>query len=158
MPLQLSADRFVLFKYDPDYLKPKQYKHLGTEQAEVVSSLKLQPVCSPLVVDGGNIMRYQNKVILTDKIFTENKTIDKQEVLMQLRMTLEVDEVIIIPHLPNDFTGHSDGMVRFVNAQTVLLNDFTKYHPAYFEKLKKSLTMHGLNITLLPVGWMEKLF
>jgi len=78
----------------------------------------------------------------------------KPQIIQHLRMVLEVDEVIIIPHLPGDFTGHSDGIVRFVNHQTVLLNDFGKYHPSYFEKLKKSLTGQGLNVSLLPwEGW-----
>jgi agmatine deiminase len=154
MPVQLTGDRFLLFKYDPDYLKARAYRHLGTEQAEVLAAMQLKTDSSPLVIDGGNIVRHHKKVILTDKIFTENKTKAKQEILAHLRMMLEVDEVIIIPHVPNDFTGHSDGMVRFVNQQTVLLNDFSKYNPAYFEKLKKSLTVHGLNITLLPWdGW-----
>lgn len=154
MPIQLTSDRFILFKYDPDYLKDRAYRHLGTEQSAVLAPLSLNVDSSSLVIDGGNIVRHQKKVILTDKIFTENKTKDKQEILAHLRVMLEVDEVIIIPHLPNDFTGHSDGMVRFVNQQTVMLNDFSKYNPAYFEKLKKSLTVHGLNITLLPWdGW-----
>ncbi len=154
MPIQITGDRFVLFKYDPDYLKSNKYRHLGTGQSEVMASLNLKPICSQMVADGGNIVKHHNKVILTDKIFNENSGWDRQDNLNHLKTLLGVEEVIIIPKFPNDFTGHSDGMVRFVNHQTVLLNDFSKYNPTYFAKLKKSLKIHGLNITILPWdGW-----
>lgn len=154
MPVQITGDRFVLFRYDPDYLKEKAYRHLSTGQREVLAPLHLVIENSPLIIDGGNLVRYHRKVILTDKILTENQDLSKTEIVYHLRAVLGADEIIIIPRLPGDYTGHSDGMVRFVNTQTVLLNDFSKYDAPYFEILKKSLKGHGLNLVLLPWdGW-----
>ena len=47
MPIQLTGDRFLLFKYDPDYLKAKAYRHLGTEQTEVLAHMQLKVDSSP---------------------------------------------------------------------------------------------------------------
>lgn len=154
MPVQVSADRFVQFKYDPDYLKSKKYRHLRSEQSDVLAPLGFNLQISDLIVDGGNIVRSESKVIMTNKIFTENKNRSKPDIIQEILTILALEEIIIVPKVPYDFTGHSDGMVRFVNNNTVLLNDFRKCHPAYFEKLKKSLTGNGLNIVLLPwYGW-----
>ena len=38
---------------------------------------------------------------------------------------LQVNQVIFIPVEPGDDTGHSDGMVRFVDEQTVVANDYS---------------------------------
>ena len=157
MPVQVSSDRFIRFNYDPDYLRPKKYRYLRSEQSAILCHLSLSVVESDLVIDGGNVVKAEDKVIITDKIFSENKSMNRDEIIREILTIFGIEVVVIIPALPSDFTGHSDGMVRFVNANTVLLNDFSKYHPAYFQKLKKSLTAQGLNITLLPwYGWQNK--
>ncbi len=157
MPVQVSDDEFVMFNYDPDYLYGEEYVLLITKQDDVIAPLSLNITKSNLVIDGGNIVRHERKVILTDKIFKENPHRTKTEILQELRYFLEAEEIIIIPKVPYDYTGHADGMVRFVNANTVLLNDFSKLGESYFEKLKKSITGQGLNITLLPWdGWRQK--
>lgn len=157
MPVQVSDEKFVQFKYNPDYLKPKKYRHVRSEQAEIPSPLPLHFTASNLIVDGGNIVRHKSRVIVTNKIFPENKPLEQPAILEKIKTVLSVDEIIVIPKVPGDFTGHSDGMVRFINHNTVLLNDFRKFNETYFEKLKKSLTRNGLNITLLPwEGWKNK--
>ncbi len=157
MPVQVSDDEFVMFRYDPDYLYNEEFHLLITNQEAVIGPLHLNITKSSLIVDGGNIVRHERKVILTDKIFKENPDIKKQDIIQELRYFLEAEEIIIIPKVPYDYTGHADGMVRFVDANTVLLNDFSKLGGGYFEKLKKSITSQGLNITLLPWdGWKQK--
>ncbi len=158
MPIQISEDEFIQFNYDPDYLKPKKYINLKTDPFKVLEPLLISPILSALIVDGGNIVRHKNKVIMTNKVLLENKIISKEDMLKLLQIILNVEEIIIVPKVPHDYTGHSDGMVRFINHHTVLLNDFSRYHTTYFEELKKSLTKHNLNITLLPWnGWKNNL-
>jgi len=157
MPVQVSSDKFIQFKCDPDYLRSKQYRNLRSEQSAIISALSLPTIESDLVIDGGNVVKAKDKVIMTDKIFKENKTRSQNDIIREILTILALEDVVIIPKLPGDFTGHSDGMVRFVNSNTVLLNDFSKFHPTYFQKLKKSLAVKGLNITLLPwYGWQNK--
>lgn len=157
MPVQVTAKDFVLFRYDPDYLKNKAYAHLRSDQDKVVDPLGFTIHHSKLNVDGGNLVGHQKKVILTDKVFKENPDKTEQEVLQELQYFLGGPEPIIIPKVPYDYTGHADGMVRFIDANTVLLNDFSPLDARYFDRLKKSLTDHGLNINILPWdGWKNK--
>ena len=104
MPVQVSDDEFVMFNYDPDYLTDEEYVHLKSNQDDVMEHLSLNITKSNLVVDGGNIVRHVKKVILTDKIFKENPDRTKQEILQELRYFLEVEEIIIIPKVPYDYT------------------------------------------------------
>jgi agmatine deiminase len=66
-----------------------------------------------------------------------------------LQDLLELEELIIIPTLPYDITGHSDGIVRFINADSLLVNDFRNAcSRTYWQKLLKSLK--GFELCLLP--------
>jgi agmatine/peptidylarginine deiminase len=60
-------------------------------------------------------------VILTDKVVVENPSLSKAKLLSELRELFEIETIIIIPRDPLDFTGHADGMVRFVDEDTVLI-------------------------------------
>lgn len=73
------------------------------------------------------------------------------ELISELKSTLKLDTLIIIPELPSDFTGHSDGMVRFIDDNNVVVNDFSIIKSGtYFRMLKMSLLNAGLNIVELP--------
>ena len=47
-------------------------------------------------------------------------------------------------------TGHSDGIVRFVDDDTVIINDFTKVDKLYSKILKLSLLSAGLRYIEIP--------
>jgi agmatine deiminase len=145
MPIQLDADRFVQFRYDPDYLK--EYPHLRTEDAASLLGLK-SCVRSKLVIDGGNVVHHQSTAIVTDKIYKENLAIDRSRLREQLKSALEVDRLIVIPKEPYDKIGHADGMVRFVDEKTLLVNDYSKVDPAFGKRLATALK--GFELIPLP--------
>jgi agmatine deiminase len=149
LPVQVNPDKFIQFTFDPGYYKYPGYTHLKTN----VDSLKLcvgsKPIKCPIVLDGGNLVYYYHKAIVTDSIFKHNPDIQKTTLINQLLDLLELDDLVIIPTLPYDITGHADGMVRFVNEHTLLLNDFSKAcSPTYWNRLLNSLK--GLELCLLP--------
>ena len=77
-------------------------------------------------------------------MFSENPEYDKNTLLLELEKLLEAS-VLIIPSLKSDMTGHADGMVRFVNENTVVAN--APLSPFGFEtKVKKSLQNYGFNV------------
>ena len=132
MPIQVRPDRFIQFVYDPDYLYPKEYRKYKTDPDEVLSHLSIKPFKSKILIDGGNVVKAVDKVILTDKVYTENysgwvsdmKKIPesfKNGIRKKLRDLFEKAEIIIIPRLPGDYIGHSDGIVRFLDNKTVLI-------------------------------------
>ena len=79
---------------------------------------------SDINLDGGNVLICEGRAILSDRIFSENPERTERELIDELGKLLEC-EIIIIKALNSkdeDFTGHADGMVRFVNRDTILGN------------------------------------
>ena len=54
----------------------------------------------------------KKRVIISNRVFLEKPDCDIAELVRELTRLLEA-EVIIIPSLKSDMTGHADGMVRF---------------------------------------------
>ena len=149
MPVQVNRAKFVQFVFDPPYYKHKCYQHLKTDISQLTNYPDQNVVRNPIVLDGGNLTFYDNKVIITDRVFKDNPTHQRTDLLDNLMELLEADEFRIIPALPYDITGHADGMVKLISRDTVLLNDFRLITgKSYWNRLLKALC--GFNIILLP--------
>ncbi|MDE5574368.1 MAG: agmatine deiminase family protein, partial [Bacteroidales bacterium] len=122
MPVQTSGGKLVQFRYDPSYLKRKpEWRASRSDVKEVCAANRLHPIFSDINLDGGNVVMYGKKAIITDRVFSENPKIDRDELRKQLSELLDA-EIVIIPAYAKsiDFTGHADGMMRFVDAETVI--------------------------------------
>jgi len=148
MPIPVAPGRFVQFRYNPSYLKG--YPHLRSEPAADLFGLTCDCDKFPLVIVGGNIVRSADTAILTDKVYSENRRFRPPELRERLRTILEVQRVVIIPREPGDPIGHADGILRFIDQQTVLVNDYRTIDPAYGRRLRAVLHRHGLRIVPFP--------
>lgn len=146
MPVEVNPGSFVQFRYDPDYLKDEP--HLRTEDAGRLVGLDSRR--SDLVVDGGNVVRLGGTAIMTDKVYRENRNHERTRLLELLRETLQVERLVIIPTEPYEPLGHSDGVLRFVDERTLLVNDYSGVEPRYGRRLNDVLRKHGFEIVLLP--------
>ena len=144
MPIQVSENKFVSFRYEPDYLLNKDWKHTITDSKKIFDVIGINPVMSDLKIDGGNIIKHTNKVILTDKIYSENPEWDKVALVEELHNLLDA-EIIIIPREPNELTGHADGMLRFKDSNTVFVNDYRLENKNLYSRIEDILNVHGLN-------------
>lgn len=154
MPAQVSQDKFIEFRYDPDYLQgtEEETRELKTYPDIVCQKLGLDTVKTDIIIDGGNIIRSTNKVIMTDKVLWENRRLyAKDELLEELKALFEVEEIVLIPWDKEDMFGHADGMLRFIDDNTVLVDGlYNAPKDPLYKKLIDSLTKAGLNIV-----WME---
>lgn len=147
MPIQVSKDLFVQFIYDPDYLQDYPWKETISDVDYICKEIKLTTQKSNLIVDGGNVIRADDKVIMCDKVFVANNHLPKNELINQLEKLYEVDKLYFLPWDTDDCIGHADGMVRFIGGNKVLINDY------YFDKDYKRSFMTALNKTGLD--WDE---
>lgn len=150
MPVKTKSGKYVSFRYEPSYLK--DYPKLRTDFCkEIAPSLSLENlVYSDINLDGGNVVfsPSKEKVIISDRVFSENHGISEAELTAKLEKLLEAS-VLIIPSLKSDMTGHADGMARFVDENTVVTN--APLSPYGFEtKVKKSLQNYGFNVIDFP--------
>ena len=71
--------------------------------------------------------------------------------ISQLHELFEVEKLIFIPQDPEDFTGHADGMVRFLNDKAVLVNAYAPdYRPLFQKDFYASLSNAGLECITIP--------
>ncbi|NOZ34073.1 MAG: agmatine deiminase family protein [Chlorobi bacterium] len=140
MPVQVSKDKFIEFRYDPDYLQGNsediETRELKTYTDIVCDSLGLKTIKTDIILDGGNVVKSENAIILTDKIVWENKRhYTKKKMIKELHNLFEVDKVVLIPWDEKCEYGHADGMLRFINPDTVLISSFYETVDDDFKKL-----------------------
>lgn len=138
MPIQVSKSKYVEYRYDPDYLQAKKYRKVKSYPDIICDTIGLKTYKTDLVIDGGNVIKSQNCVIMTDKVLVENSANYKPvDLIEKLKLIFEVDKIALIPwDKESDPFGHADGMVRFIDNETVLLQG---YFDSYEEKFKKQL-------------------
>src|SRR5665647_2292351 len=66
MPVQISTDKFVQFEYNPDYLQNETQRKTISCVDSICKSINVLPIKSKIIVDGGNVIRTTNKVIMCD--------------------------------------------------------------------------------------------
>ena len=146
MPVRTKSGKYISFRYEPGYLE--DYPDLRTDfRTEIAPSFPLENlVYSDINLDGGNIVFSPSRetAVISDRIFMENWDYSSSELVRELEKLLEA-RVIIIPSLRSDLTGHADGMVRFVNENTVIGNK-SKSLFGLEAHIKTTLRNHGIEV------------
>ena len=145
MPVMISDDGiYVKYRYEPDYLIEDESLHdYITHQQDACSELNLfVPNDMNIIFDGGNYVRCGNKVIMTDKIFSENPQWSNREIIQHLEQILRA-EIILLPWDMEDPFGHADGMVADLGDGQILLNGcWKKQDEPFHRRLRKILDAH----------------
>lgn len=150
MPIQTESGKFVQFKYDPSYLKGnKEWEESRSDVKEVCRVNGIDARFSDINLDGGNVLICDRRAIISDRIFSENPDWNKEELVSELSKLLEC-EIIIIPAQNGDMTGHADGMVRFVNRNTILGNRLADEYKYWRERMQKVIEKFGLEYIDVP--------
>ena len=150
MPIQLNSDEFIQFTYFPEYLlTPKNISKL-TLQNEIRTIDRINKKESKLILDGGNIVSSGKIALITQKVFEENKNLEKKTVISLLEKALKVDKIFILPKQPYDYTGHADGMVKFIDENTILVSDYSAQKDYWIKEMDSVLKNTGLNIKTFP--------
>ena len=150
MPVKTRSGRYVSFRYEPSYLKDNP--ELKTDfKSDVSAEIGLSNIeYSDINLDGGNAVFSPSKkrAIISDRVFAENPDRCEAELIAELENLLEA-EIVIIPSLKSDMTGHADGMVRFADENTVLVNE--SQSPNGFEsKIIKKLESNHFRVIQMP--------
>ena len=148
MPIQTEKEKFVQFRYEPSYLE-NDLKHQSDPKI-VCTANRIKPEFSKINLDGGNVVNWKNSAIISDRVFDENPEYsDETKLISELENLLNA-EIIIIPQINTDMTGHADGMVRFVNQNTILGNDRNQEYKYWRDGINKVLRKHNLKYIDIP--------
>ena len=105
----------------------------------------------PILLDDGRLISYDYDpdYLMTDKIFRENPSKTKAEIVRTIKQKCALNELIIIPRQPYDMLGHSDAMVRWIDENNVLVNDFSNESKSFNDRLVKVLEKSGLDVKFM---------
>lgn len=154
MPVQTKSGKLVQFKYDPSYLKGKEeWEKSRSDVRDVCKANGFEPQFSDINLDGGNVLIYDDRAIISDRIFSENPGKDREELKKELSELLECKDIIIIPAYAKsyDMTGHADGMVRFVNKNTILGNRRDEESDTWKRNMQRAIDKFGLTYIEVPL-------
>ena len=150
MPVQTPSGKLIQFTYNPSYLKGnKEWEESRSDVKDVCRMNNINAEFSDINLDGGNVLIFDDRAIISDRIFSENPNRDKDELVKELGKQLEC-EIIIIPAEKDDMTGHADGMVRFVNRDTILGNNRADEYKYWREGMQKVIDKYGLTYIDIP--------
>lgn len=155
MPIQTSEKRFVFYKYDPDYLQTKYYQRTITDVKGIgnIDSFGLgDAVNLDLVVDGGNVVRCGNKIVMTEKVFFENKDKARKEVQRLLEEAFQCD-IVFLPWDRNEIMGHSDGIIHYLGDNRVMMTNYADFDIAMARKFTRLLEKH---FDVIPLSYNTK--
>lgn len=154
MPVQTKSGKLVQFKYDPSYLKGKEeWEQSRSDVKEVCKANGFEPEISEINLDGGNVLIYDDMAIISDRIFSENPGKDREKIKKELGERLECKDIVIIPAYAKsyDMTGHADGMVRFVNKNTILGNRRDEESDTWRKNMQRVIDKFGLTYIEVPL-------
>lgn len=151
MPIQVSKNKFVRFSYKPDYLvSTKKWSKTISDVDSICEKIGIKTIKSNIVIDGGNISRWDDKIIMTTKVFSENKQIPELRLIQELKELFEINEIYFVPVEKGDWLGHVDGMARFISKDTVLVNDYNKEEQKNYIDFLAALHNSNLKWTPFP--------
>ena len=155
MPIQQSEKHFVFYKYTPNYLlQTPYYKRTITDVNSIgnIACLRIEKVTNlDLVLDGGNVVKCDDKIIMTKKVFAENKDKKQKDIIRMLEEAFQCD-IIFLPWDEEEEFGHSDGIVHFVGNNQVLMTNYADFDPdmtrRFLNILKKSVEVIPLTFNV----------
>lgn len=151
MPIQIAEDKFLQYRYFPDYMDDDQYRAYITDPSETLQSLGIETVKTDIILDGGNVIKCKDCVIMVDKVFKENAANYTQSALIDRLEGLFGCEVLFLPWDKYEIYGHADGIVRYVSEGKVLMTNYhdydSKFADAFLNVLSKRFDVNVLEYT-----------
>ena len=143
MPIQLEENLFLKYVYNPDYLKAAP--EYIPPYLSMIRGMKLKTRRTMFVIDGGNVVKFHDCVLMTDKVLVENCVRDELDFRLALEDIFECN-VVFIPWDRYEMFGHADGMVRAIGYKHVLLNNYIDYDKNLRVEILERLTKKGFEV------------
>ena len=155
MPIQAEYRHFVFYKYNPDYLQTPYYKRTISDinRIENIDSFRqVKWTDLDLVIDGGNVVKCDDKIIMTEKVFAENKDKTRNDVIRLLEEAFQCG-FVFLPWDRNERFGHSDGIVHYVGDNRVLMTNYADFDPDMARRFTNVLKKH---VEVIPLTYNVK--
>lgn len=151
MPIQTDVKKFVRFTYNPSYLQTKKLLKTISDVDAICNKIGIETFKTDIILDGGNVTRTTDKVIMTDSVFVDNPNYERKQLIKELHELFQVDKLYFVPEQPDDYTGHSDGMVRFIDENTVVINDYGREEEWFYRAFE--IAIHNTGLEYIKISY-----
>ena len=143
MPIQLTTDELVAYQYRPDYLSnPNLHQYITDTDAMVQQLVNeyqgIEIKHLDLILDGGNVVKCDDTIVMTEKVFKENPDWPEFMIIDKLEDAFGCG-VMFLPWDKTEEYGHSDGIIHYVGDNRVLLTNYDDFSPVYFRSFRNKL-------------------
>ena len=149
MPIQLGKDEFLNYHYYPNYLVNIDDIKTITDATKVLRGMGISCRSTNLIIDGGNMVSCGPYIVMTDKVFSENRK-KKNDADFKALLESELGHpVIIIPWTPHedDVYGHSDGFIKWCGDNRILMGNHGDCYPEEAASIRRILDSYGFEVT-----------
>lgn len=141
MPIQIAPDEMVFYEYNPDYLQ-KTKKYITSTKMLANMFLRVMPKVTimylDLIIDGGNVVKCGDTIVMTEKVFHENSKYSREGIEEYLRYAFDCD-IMFLPWDKSEKYGHSDGIIHYLGDNKVLLTNYDDFDSDYYHQFKTIL-------------------
>ena len=148
MPVKTADGRLVQFRYEPSYLSG--YDELLSDTRDVNRLNGIEAIPADINIDGGNVLVQNGKALISDRICRENPQYANHLQLVDDLENLLEAEVLLVPQINSDMTGHVDGYMRWYDADTVLVTQPSVEYAYWQRGIEQFLKKHSLNAIEVP--------
>ena len=154
-PIQTKFS-YLKLKFNPTYESKVNNQYIDRSFLESLIELQLNDLeFIDLYLEGGNFIHNGNgTAIITDKVYRQNKFKTPPEIEFLIKDKLAVERLIIVSTEPGDRTGHIDGMMRWIDGERLLINDYQNVYPnsKFYQQLKICLEhqLPDVELIILP--------
>ena len=149
MPIQLDKDEFLNYHYYPNYLVNMDDIETITDATKVLRGMGISCRSTNLIIDGGNMVPCGPYIVMTDKVFSENRK-KKDDADFKALLESELGHpVIIIPWTSHedDVYGHSDGFIKWCGDNRILMGNHGDCYPEESASICRILESYGFEVT-----------
>lgn len=139
MPIQIEENRFIQYRYYPDYLSSNKDAYYISEPSRICESLGIKTDKTDLIIDGGNIVKCKDTIVMTEKVFKENPQYTQKQLTSKLEGIFQAN-FIFLPWDKKEKYGHSDGIVRYISGDRVLLTNYRDFDSKIADEIIRRLS------------------
>lgn len=149
MPIQIEENKFIKYRYFPDYLDNDRNRKYITNPTRTLKALGIETQRTRIVIDGGNVIKCPDCIIMTEKVFKENNHSLNDTVFIKRLERLFGCEILFLPWDKNEKYGHSDGIVRYIRDNQVLMTNYWDFDARkadeMYNRLSRRFNVHVLS-------------
>jgi len=149
MPIQLGKEEFLKYHYYPNYLVNMDDIETITDVSKVLRGMGIRCRSTNLIIDGGNMVPCGPYIVMTDKVFSENRCKKDDSEFKDLLDSELGHPVIIIPWTQHedDVYGHSDGFIKWCGDNRILMGNHGDCYPEETAAIRRILKSYGFEVT-----------